>query len=332
GGKGICLGPQNFLGRTYQQLPIGITVEGANILTRSLILFGQGAVRCHPYLRQEMQAIVDGDEAGFERAFLAHVKTFSRNLMRTFATGVFGSRLLGTPSRAGEHTRRYYQQLTRQSAAFAVLSDVCMFTLGATLKRRERLSARLGDVLSLLYLMSAGLRRFEAEGRPEEDAPLLHAAMWDAMFRVQIAFEGVLANLPNRKLAWLLARFLFPLGRPYVVPPDRFGAAAAATLLAPSSTRERLTQPISVSGDEDAPLVALDAALEATIDAEPLEARVSAALRDGRFAPGALASGDVDEIWQRAHAAGLIDAAELARIERRNRLRDKVIRVDDFPV
>ena len=332
GGKGICLGPQNFLGRTYQQLPIGITVEGANILTRSLILFGQGAIRCHPHLRNEMQAVADGDEAGFERAFVAHVKTFSHNLVRTFVTGLVGSRLLGTPSRAGEHTRRYYQQLTRQSAAFAVLADVCMLSLGATLKRRERLSARLGDILSLLFLMSACLRRFEAEGRPEEDAPLLHAAMWDAMFRAQIAFEGVLANLPDRKLAWLLARIIFPLGRPYTVPPDRFGAAAAATLLAPSDTRERLTQPISVSGDEDAPLVALEAALQATINAEPLEARVNAAMRDGRFAPGPLASGDVDEIWQRAHQAGLIDATEFALIERRNRLRDKVIRVDDFPL
>jgi acyl-CoA dehydrogenase len=332
GGKGICLGPQNFLGRSYQQLPIGITVEGANILTRSLILFGQGAIRCHPHLRAEMDAVAAHDGDAFHRAFSAHLRNLGVNALRALGMGLSGSRFVSVPDGVAPHTRRYYQQLSRLSAAFAVLSDACLASLGGALKRREKLSARLGDILSLLFLMSACLRRYEAEGQPAADAPLLRAAMWDAMFRTQIAFEGVLANLPNRPLAWLLGRIVFPLGRPYVAAADQVGAEAAATLLEPSATRERLTQPIFVSDDEDDPLTALEAALVASIAAEPIEARVTQAMREGRFDTGSLVSGSVDEIWQRALEAGVIDATEHALIERRNRLRDKVIRVDDFPV
>jgi acyl-CoA dehydrogenase len=332
GGKGICLGPQNFLGRSYQQLPIGITVEGANILTRSLILYGQGAIRCHPHLRAEMDAVAADDGDAFHRAFSAHLRDLGANALRALGMGLTGSHFVRVPAQVAPHTKRYYQQLSRLSAAFAVVSDACLASLGGALKRREKLSARLGDILSLLFLMSACLRRYEAEGQQAADTPLLRAAMWDAMFRTQIAFEGVLANLPNRPLAWVLGRIVFPLGRPYVVASDRIGAEAAATLLAPSAARERLTQPIFVSGDEDDPLAALEAALEASIAAEPVETKVAQAMRAKGFEVGALTSGKVDEIWHKAFEAGLIDAAEHALIERRNRLRDKVIRVDDFPV
>lgn len=332
GGKGICLGPQNFLGRSYQQLPIGITVEGANILTRSLILFGQGAIRCHPHLHAEMDAVAAQDGDAFHRAFSAHLRDLGVNAVRALGMGLSGSHFVTVPAQVAPHTKRYYQQLSRLSAAFAVLSDACLASLGGALKRREKLSARLGDILSLLFLMSACLRRYEAEGQQAADAPLLRAAIWDAMFRTQIAFEGVLANLPNRRLAWLLGVIVFPLGRPYVAAADGIGAEAAATLLEPSATRERLTQPIFVSDDEDDPLAALEAALAASIAAEPVEAKVMQAMRAGAFQAGPLTSGSVDEIWQRALEAGVIDAAEHAVIERRNRLRDKVIRVDDFPV
>lgn len=332
GGKGICLGPQNFLGRTYQQLPIGITVEGANILTRSLILYGQGAIRCHPHLRAEMDAVAADNGDAFHHAFSAHLKGFGVNALRALGMGLTGSHFVTVPERVGPETRRYYQQLSRLSAAFAVVSDACLASLGGQLKRREKLSARLGDILSLLYLMSACLRRHEAEGRQAEDAALLRAAIWDATFRTQLAFEGVLANLPNRPLAWALKCIVFPLGRPYVVASDQAGAAAAATLLAPSATRERLTQPIFLAQDEEDPLAALEAALEATIAAEPIESKLSRAVREGRFVPGPMSSGSVDEVWARALQAGVIEPAEHALIERRNRLRDKVIRVDDFPV
>ena len=332
GGKGICLGPQNFLGRAYQQIPVGITVEGANILTRSLILFGQGAIRCHPFVLDEMHAAQNHDLAAFDRAFWGHIGYTLSSATRALVMGLTGSHFVAVPQNVAPETRRYYQQLTRFSAAFAFLADLSMGTMGGALKRKEKLSARLGDILSLMYLASATLKRFEAEGRQAADAPLMHWAIWDCMFRAQNAFEGVIANFPNRVAAALLRRLVvFPLGRPYVVPSDALGHEVAKLLIAPSPTRDRLTADVHLPTNLDEPLGALEAALAATVEAEPVEVQLKAARKEGRFDPGLLAGGGVDEIWRRAHDAGVIDDAEFALIERRNALRDKVIRVDDFP-
>ncbi len=332
GGKGICLGPQNFLGRAYQQLPVGITVEGANILTRSLILFGQGAIRCHPHVLEEMHAAQANDAGAFDRALWAHVGYTSSNAVRALVMGLTGSHFVAVPDDVAPQTRRYYQQLTRFSAAFAFLSDISMGTLGGALKRKEKLSARLGDILSLMYLASATLKRFEAEGRQAEDAPLMHWAIWDCMFRIQLAFEGVIANFPSAIFAFVLRRLVvFPLGRPYVVPSDQLGHEVAARLIEPSATRDRLTADVYLPDDLEEPVAALEAALAATIAAEPVEARLRQAQKEGRFQPGLLIGGGVDAIWQRALEAGAISADEFELVERRNRLRDMVIRVDDFP-
>ena len=206
GGKGICLGPQNFLGRAYQQVPVGITVEGANILTRSLILFGQGAIRCHPYVLKEMDAARAGQLEAFDEAFWGHIGYTVGNAARALVMGLTGSHFVSVPSNIAPETRRYYQQLTRFSASFAFISDLSMGSLGGALKRKEKLSARLGDILSLMYLASATLKRFEDDGRPAADAPLMHWAIWDCMYKIQIAFEGVIDNFPNRLFATLLRR------------------------------------------------------------------------------------------------------------------------------
>jgi acyl-CoA dehydrogenase len=332
GGKGICLGPQNFLGRAYQQIPVGITVEGANILTRSLILFGQGAVRCHPHVMDEMNAAQKGDLDAFDAALWAHVGYTVTNGARALVMGLTGSHFVKIDADVAPETRRYYQQLTRFSAAFAFISDLSMGTMGGALKRKEKLSARLGDILSLMYLASATLRRFEAEGRQQADAPLMHWAIWDCMFRAQNAFEGVIANFPNRAVAMLLRRLVvFPLGRPYVVPSDRLGHEVAQTMIEPSATRDRLTADVYLPTDLEEPVAALEAALLATVEAEPIEAKVKKALRAGSFKPGLMVGGGVDALWQRAHEAGVISAEEFAVLQRRGELRDKVIRVDDFP-
>ena len=332
GGKGICLGPQNFLGRAYQQIPIGITVEGANILTRSLIVFGQGAIRCHPYVLDEMHAAQQNDLTAFDNAFWGHIGYTVSSAARALVTGLSGSHFARVPDDVAPETRRYYQQLTRFSAAFAFLADISMGTMGGGLKRKEKLSARLGDILSLMYLASATLKRYEAEGRQADDAPLMHWAIWDCMFRAQNAFEGVIANFPNRFFAALLRSVVvFPLGRPYVVPSDALGHEVAKLLIEPSATRDRLTADVYLPDDVEEPVGALEAALLATIEAEPIEAKLKEAQKQGRFDPGLLYEGGVDAIWQRAHAAGVIDDAELAIVQRRNALRDKVIRVDDFP-
>ena len=332
GGKGICLGPQNFLGRAYQQIPVGITVEGANILTRSLILFGQGAIRCHPFVLAEMDAARRNDEDAFDEALWNHVGFTVNNAGRAFVMGMTGSHFVEVPANIAPQTRRYYQQLTRFSAAFAFIADLSMGTLGGALKRKEKLSARLGDILSLMYLATATLKRFEAEGRQPADAPLMHWAIWDCMYRIQVAFEGVIANFPNKLFAFLLRRLIvFPLGRPYKVPSDRLGHEVASLLIDPSATRDRLTADVHLPDDIEEPVGALEAALLATVEAEPIEAKLKQAQRSGSFQPGLMTGGDVDEVWRRARDAGVITGAEYQLVERRNMLRDKVIRVDDFP-
>ncbi|MCG6875393.1 MAG: acyl-CoA dehydrogenase [Betaproteobacteria bacterium] len=330
GGKGICLGPNNFMGRAYQQVPVSITVEGANILTRSLIVFGQGAIRCHPYVLKEMSAARDGDpeRAGraFDQALWSHVGFTFTNAARAFVMGITGSHWVKIPAHVAPETRRYYQQLTRFSAAFAFIGDVSMLALGGGLKRREKLSARLGDILSLMYLASAVLKRFEGEGRQAADAPLLHWAIWDCMYRAQNALEGVISNYPSRAVSWVLRRIIFPIGRPYVVPSDKLGHEVARLLIEPSATRDRLTAGMYLPSDQNDPFAILERALDATIAAESIEKRIRAAQKEGRVS-GATAEALADA----ARAAGIIEEAERESLRTAAALRDEVIRVDDFP-
>ena len=326
GGKGICLGPSNFMGRAYQQIPVSITVEGANILTRSLIIFGQGAIRCHPYVLTEMHAVREQSAvkalADFDGALFGHLRFSVGNALRAFWTGLTGSHFVSLPDNIASETRRYYQQLTRFSAAFAFLSDVSMLVMGGDLKRKEKLSARLGDILAQMYLCSATLKRYEDEGRQKADLPLLHWAIWDSMFKAQNAFEGVLSNYPNRFASWILRLVIFPFGRPYVVPSDRLGHEVAKLLIEPSATRDRLSAGMYLPDSEDDAVGVIELALQATMVAESIEAKIRAAEKAGKLAGKDAAH---------AHLAGVITAEELAQLARRAILRDKVIRVDDFP-
>jgi acyl-CoA dehydrogenase len=333
GGKGICLGPSNFLGRAYQQLPVGITVEGANILTRSLILFGQGAIRCHPFVLQEMQAAQNADGRrgliDFDAALFGHMRHTLGNGLRAAFAGLFGGRLGAVPKAADAQTRRYYKQLNRISAAFAFLADVAMLVLGGDLKRREMLSARFGDVLSQMYLASAVLKRYADEGRQQADAPLMHWAAQDAIYRARIAFDGILANFPGTVLPALLRIKLFPWGVRVREPSDQLNRAVAKLMIAPSATRDRLLADSFVPGTDAEPVGAIEQAMEATIEAEPIEAKIRDAEKRGLFANNPLAN--VRDVAIAAREAGVVTPDEYAVLERRNRLRDVVIRVDDFP-
>ena len=334
GGKGICMGPSNFIGAAYMQLPVMITVEGANILTRSLIVFGQGAIRCHPYVLREIEATREEDREkasiAFDDALFSHLRFALSNFARTFVMGITGAHFVRVPANVAPETRRYYQQLTRFSAAFALLADLAMGTLGGTLKRREKLSARLGDILSLMYLCSATLKRFEDEGRQHGDAPLMHWAIWDAMFKAQNAFEGVISNFPNRFVAALMSVAAFPLGRPYVVPSDALGHEVARLLIEPSATRDRLTAGIHLSTADDNPLAQIERAVAATIAAEPIEAKLRIAARERRFDGKLLPGEEADTTLARAVDAGVITAAEAQILATARELTAKVIRVDDF--
>ncbi len=328
GGKGICMGPSNYLARAYQQTPIAITVEGANILTRSMIIFGQGAIRGHPYVLREIAATQEQDPEQAVReldaAFFGHLLFIASNAARAVWLGLTGARLVLAPG--DRHMWRYFQQITRLSAAFAFMADVAMLLLGGALKRRERLSARLGDILSYLYLACAALKRYEDSGRPSDDLPLLHWAMRDSLNRAEDAFFGLFANLPNRLAAGALKWLLFPYGRRFAAPSDALGHQVVSLLLEPSAARARLTAGAFVPRDENDPIATLEQALHAVIEAEPISARIHTAREQGL-----IAGHFPEEITEDALQKGIITADEKAALLRAQTLRRKVIMVDDFP-
>ena len=329
GGKAICMGPKNYLGRAYQQTPIAITVEGANILTRCMIIFGQGAIRGHPYVLREINATreADPDKAlrDFDDAFSGHIGFVVSNAARALFLGLTGGRLASVPGDAD--TRRYYQQLTRLSAAFAFATDMAMLLLGGQLKRKEKLSARLGDVLSQLYLCSATLKRYEDNGRQRAELPLLDWSIQDALFRIQSAFVGLAENFPNRFAALLLSVTTFPLGRRFRAPSDELGHQVASLLLEPSAVRERLTEGVFIPDNPEDPIMQLELALRAAIGVEAVYARIYAAARQER-----IAGRTPDELAARAQEQGIITREELEAVARAKALRRAVIMVDDFPV
>ena len=330
GGKGICMGPSNYLARTYQQIPVGITVEGANILTRNMIIFGQGAIRGHPYVLQEINAASDLDKkrglVSFDQALISHIAFSVRNVFRSFLFGVGSRYIKGVPEGVLSDTVGYYQQLTRFSAAFAMFTDIAMLKLGGALKRKERLSARLGDILSMLYLCSAALKRFEDDGRPAADLPLLHWSMQDALYRIQQAFDELLRNVPWHFLMRAGMRLLiFPLGRRLAPPADTLSHSVARLILAPGETRDRLTAGIYVPTADSEPLAQLEQALECAIACEVIENKLRDAVKAGHL------TGQNDAKAAEALAHGIITSEEAALLEKMKVLRRRVIMVDDFP-
>ncbi|HQU16336.1 MAG: acyl-CoA dehydrogenase [Chromatiales bacterium 21-64-14] len=328
GGAGICLGPRNVMGRGYQGVPISITVEGANILTRNMIIFGQGAIRCHPYVLREMEAVADPDaERGaksFDGVLLGHMGFVVSNAVRAVFLGFTGARLVPVPG--GRATQRWYRQVVRMSAALALAADVSMGALGGSLKRRERLSARLGDVLSHLYLISACLRHYEDQGRPAEDLPLLRWACEDSLARAQDALMGLLRNFPVRPLAWLLRVLVFPLGLPYSVPSDALDHQVADLLLEPSPARHRLTAGMFIPDDLRQNVGRLEHALARVLEAEPMERRLLEAVKQG-----ILPAGTLEELITGGLANRIITEAEAERLRDADAARREAIAVDDFP-
>jgi len=330
GGKGICIGPRNYLGRTYQHIPVSITVEGANILTRNMIIFGQGAIRCHPYILQEVNAAHDADEKrasiAFDTALVGHVKYSISNMANCFIYGLFGRFIKSSvPEHCVPEIAVYYRQLTRLSINFALLADIALMKLGGALKRKERLSARLGDILSLLYLCSATLKRFEDDGRPQVDLPLVHWSMQDAIYHIQEAFDELLNNFPSNKvLVWMLRKCLFPLGKHFSPPSDALGHAVAKIILEPCEARDRLTSGIYIPAKPNEPLAELEQALHCAIECAPVESKIHHAVKSGKIT----ARGD-QRITQ-ARELNVITTAEADLIFKMNDLRSRVIKVDDF--
>lgn len=327
GGKGVILGPRNYAGRAWQGAPIAITVEGANILTRSMMIFGQGAIRCHPFVLKEMQAVQMADYGerlrAFDSALFGHIGFAVSNAVRSFVLGITHAKIGSAPG--DKYTRRFYRKLNRYAAALALLADTSMLILGGKLKFKEKLSARLGDVLSNLYIASAMLKRYEDQGRPVADQPLLAWAFHDCVWRMQMALDGVLRNFPLRPVAWLLRVLIFPLGRREVPPSDRLGRRVAAILCTPNETRDRLAGDVYLTPNANNPIGRMNALLAEVIAAEPVERKFLKAAKS----LGAKAydyTGQLAEV----EAAGGITAEERKLLERVRAATFEFISVDDF--
>ena len=327
GGSGICIGPRNLFGRNYQAIPISITVEGANILTRTLIIFGQGVIRCHPFVLNEMKAMGDPDPvrglADFDRHMGGHMAFGLSTAARACFHGLTAGVLVRAP---GGPAHRYFQAVSRFSAAFALTADVALLTLGGGLKRKEKLSGRCADILSHLYLISAALKQFEDRGRPAGDLVLLRWACETSLQKIEESFDGLFRNLPSRPAAWLLRRLVFPLGRRHAGPGDSLGHQAASVLLEPSAARDRLTAGIFLPMDGREPLRRLEETLRKVIAAEPVEKKLWAGA-----AAGAIRSGSDGQMLADGLKAGVITGEEGKLLREALEARREAIKVDDFP-
>lgn len=275
GGAAVCLGPRNVVGMLHRFPPVAVTVEGANILTRSMITFGQGAIRCHPYLLAELEAASNPDSSQgarqFDRAVTRHIGFSISNGVRTLLLGLSNGHLSLSP-RSGV-VARHYRALNRLSAAFALTTDLLLLTQRGELKRRERLSARMADVLSQLYIASTVLKRFDDDGAPEADLPAVAWACADATYRAQHAFQELFDNLPQRWLAVALRWVVFPLGRSYRAPGDAVDHALAAAMIEPSVLRDHLTAGMYLPTATDQHLGRLEDALRKLVETDPLRHR-----------------------------------------------------------
>ncbi len=343
GGSGICLGPRNYLGRMYQVIPVSITVEGANILTRTMMIFGQGAIRCHPYIQKEMEALNQANPEQalqqFDEVLFKHIGSVMHNLAVGFWLGLSNARFVEVPG--DDDTRRYFRQIARLSAAFALVTDFALLVLGGSIKRKERISGRFADVLSNLYLCSCVLKNYQDQGSPKDDLPLLHWSCQQTLHRAQQSLLGIFHALPARMPSVviraifhvLLARMpvvvlralLFPQGKPYAPPSDHLIHQAAAVLLKDSPSRNRLTHGIYINHKPDDATGRIEVAFQAVLAAAPVEAKIHAAQKRQLLAKGA-----IPDLLEVAISKEIITRKEAELILTAEQARLAAISVDDF--
>ena len=329
GGKGIIMGPNNYLGRNWQGAPIFITVEGANILSRNLMIFGQGAIRCHPFVLKEMALAgrQDHDQAlkEFDELLMQHIMFATGNAASTLVLGLGLGRFEKVPG--DSLSQGYFRALNRQAAAFALLADLSMMLLGGALKRRERLSARLGDVLSYLYLASAALKRYHDQGSPAHLQPLLRWALEESLGKAEQALDALLDNFPNRFIGGALRVLVFPLGRRHAGPSDELDAEVAELIgrKQGDAALEELLDGCFRPQAEGDPVAALQRACDLLDEAAPLQARLHQALKDGTVTPQ-----PGQPVLDAALQAGVLQPAEAQQLQAAEHARRVVIDVDAF--
>ncbi len=327
GGKGICMGPSNFLARPYQAIPVGITVEGANILTRSLIIFGQGAIRCHPWLMDEISAasLPNQQEAleSFDEALMGHVGYAIQNGARSLFHGLTKGAFAPAPQ-VGDNAK-YYRRLARMSAAYSFLADFAMLFLGGGLKRKEMLSGRFADGLMHMYMASAVLKRFEDTGRPAEDQPLLEWSIRHSLFQTQVALDQILRNFPSTPVGLILRGIVFPLGRRYRTPNDRLTQACARILLEESAARDRLTSGVFISSDPQDVTGSIEHALKMVLAADGAERKLKASRRVQPYGQ------DYKSWLEQLSQEGVIDSSDTERLLNAAKAVEFVVRWMIFP-
>ena len=325
-GNAISRGPNNLLGLAYQALPISITVEGANILTRTMMIFGQGAIRCHPYALKEIEALMEGDTKKFDDAFWSHVGHVVRNGFRAFGLSLTRGRLASSP--VSGPAAPYYRKMAWASASFAFFADLAMGSLGGALKRKEKITGRFADILSWMYLGTAVLTRFEKEGRPEEQEPFLHWSMQYAFAQMQEAFEGLFDNLKVPGLTWLLRLVVAPWSRLNTIgdlPSDDLGGTIARAIQEKDGAREWLTEDLYVPEDTDQPLGELEHAFRLSREAYHVGQTIKDAVRDGT-----LPKKRPHQLLDAAVEQGVITEEERALVHRADAAREQYIQVDEF--
>ncbi|MEE9354048.1 MAG: acyl-CoA dehydrogenase [Methylococcaceae bacterium] len=327
GGAGICMGPTNFLGRVYQVIPVSITVEGANILTRSMMIFGQGAIRSHPYIYQEIQALRMPDNKAalkaFDKVLLKHLGHMTHTVPKTLWLGLTNAHFSVCPD--SSHTQRYYQGINRLSCSFALLTDYALLSLGGKLKRKERLSGNFADVLSNLYLCSAVIKHFQNQGKQPEDLPLMHWACQHTLYRAQQSLYKIFVQLPFKPIAQMLKILIFPLGKKYSPPGEELVCNTAQCLLSDNPTRDRLTNGIYINQLEDDPTGRIERALLAVLKAAPAEAKMKKAIKTKQ-----LPKEPIRKLIQTALEKSIITQVEADELSHADLARDQAISVDEF--
>lgn len=322
GGAAICRGPHNVLERAYSALPISITVEGANILTRSMIIYGQGAIRAHPYVIDEIRAANDGDVAKLDGAFFGHVGHVFQNTVRTLLCGLTGARVVTDIPFDGKE-RRYAQRLTQLSSGFALMSEAAMVTMGGKLKFAEHITGRFADVLAEMYLATAVLKEFIDSGMAEKNRPAAHWAIEHSLFKAQEAMLGILDNFPARPVAWALKALIFPFGRVHKRPSDKLTDQLADSLLYEGEVRNYLSENIFVPSRDECGLGRLQEAVEYTVGVWPLRRRIHDAVKSGT-----LDKKPESTLYDRALDKAVIDQQERSRLSKAQELMREVIEVD----
>ncbi len=327
GGAAISLGPRNLIAEIYVAMPIGITVEGANIMTRTLIVFGQGALRAHPFAYAEVKALEANDLKAFDAAFWGHIGHVVRNMCRSILLSVTRGYLASTPD-CHPQLKTYFRRLQWTSATFAILADVAMGTLGGSLKLKEKITGRFADILAQMYIASSVLRRFDADGRPEEDLPLVHYCLKNSLSEIQKSFDGIFDNLKIPGFRWFMKGWIGAWSRINSVgsqASDGYSHLISGLMLSDSATRRRLTDGIYIPKEKDQQLGRLENAFQVVLQAEQCEKKIRKSIKDG-----VLPRKKIHLLLEEARQKNVISEEELKLLREADNVRFDAILVDDF--